>query len=72
MKINAYDIQLGDEIKDFLQSGRVVDFWTEHDDSPECSYITIRVFDKNNHMYDEIYGTKDTVNIVESMPQGAF
>lgn len=75
MKINAFDIQKGDHINDFFQSGVVEDCWKEEEGSTDernPAYITVRTIDSENHMRDEIYGKLDSVNIIETMPKGCF
>ena len=67
MRINAYDIQIGD----ILKKGIVVDFWRELEDG-DTPYITIRVQESGLGLIDEIYGKSDTVEIITRLPDIAF
>lgn len=71
MRINAYDVQLGDILKDDSQKGIVVDFWRELEDG-DTPYITIRVQESDLGLIDEIYGKSDTVEIVARLPDITF
>ena len=78
MKINAWDLEVGDIIIGPFQTGRVVDLWTDVDDS-SCPYITIRTDRKGRHRdecnedtVDEVYGKKDFVTILPRLPECVF